>query len=125
MNEDQNINTDTIQVPEQTLTKETEQNVMGATIIENKSSATLWTYVGVGIVIVAIVSAGIYFWVTRVTPGAEQSTVAATSTEESVTGVTSEEQGIDTAVADIDAATDFSSIENDLNEILSDLESAQ
>lgn len=98
----------TVQAP---LSQQTVSGVMGATRVVNRSAPNVGMYVGIGIISIAIIIAGTYFWVSRVEPG------AAVLEEVAETVVPTDAAEIDTLTAEVDSVIDFTEVDTVLDEI--------
>ncbi|OGG61854.1 hypothetical protein A3C87_00450 [Candidatus Kaiserbacteria bacterium RIFCSPHIGHO2_02_FULL_49_34] len=103
----------------------TTENIMGATPIENqsgaKSSVAVW--IGFGLILVAMIIAGTYYYMTTVEPDVTDEIPVVNIPVE-----TDEERAIrdlDGISAELEASLDFSSIDAELDEITSDLDTIQ
>lgn len=110
--------------PTAPLSDATVSGVMSSTPIDNRTSSNVALLVGSGMIIIALIIAGAYFYITtkgdtvvEVTP---QETIAPQQSEEEIT--LSE---LEVESQSLDASVDFSEVEKDIDTITGELETIQ
>lgn len=113
---------------QQPLSESTVSGVMGATSIENQNhrSGSLAVWIGFGMIIVAMIIAGAYYYVTMIKPETIGSLPPEVNmTETPVATQTTPSDDLDTLSASIDASTNFTDSEKDLNDVSAELDTVQ
>jgi hypothetical protein len=113
---------------QQPLSQSTVSGVMGATSIDNQNrrGSSLAVWIGFGMIIVAMIIAGAYYYMTMIQP----ETIGALPPEvnmpqESATTTDTSTADLDTLSSSIDASADVSDSEKDLNDISAEIDTVQ
>lgn len=106
------------------LSETTVSGVMGSTPIDNRSSSNVALMVGAGMIIIALIIAGAYFYIStksdEVIEVIPQETVAPQQSAQDI--IVSE---LEAETQSLDASVDFSEVEKDIDAITGELETIQ